>query len=111
MFGIVQEAVTNAGRHSGAENVWVEVNAADRALEVRVRDDGSGFGAEKPLGATEPGHIGLASMRERAELMGGELEIDTGPRGSTVIARVPVPEGVDVDGAPSRGTRDGSARD
>jgi two-component system NarL family sensor kinase len=55
-----------------------------------VSDDGSGFEGERPLGPNEPGHIGLATMRERAELIGGRLEIRTGEKGSTVIARVPL---------------------
>lgn len=90
LFGIAQEAVANAGRHSGAARVAVTVRTVDDEVELRVSDDGTGFDGKEPLGPNEPGHIGLATMRERAELIGGRLEIRTGPRGSTVIARVPV---------------------
>ncbi|MEA2353165.1 MAG: two-component system, NarL family, nitrate/nitrite sensor histidine kinase NarX, partial [Thermoleophilaceae bacterium] len=60
-------------------------------VELRVSDDGHGFGATDPLSTTDPGHIGLASMRERAELIGGRLEIETGDRGTKVLVRAPLP--------------------
>jgi signal transduction histidine kinase len=96
LFGIAQEAVANAGRHSRAENVSITVRTVDGEVELRVSDNGSGFDGEQPLGPNEPGHIGLATMRERAELIGGRLEIRTGPKGSTVIARVPVDKAVEA---------------
>jgi signal transduction histidine kinase len=43
---------------------------------------------------TDPSHIGLASMRERAALIGGRLEIETGERGTKIVVRAPMPEGV-----------------
>jgi two-component system NarL family sensor kinase len=91
LFGIAQEAVVNAGRHAQAKQVSITLRTVGDEVELRVSDDGSGFDdGEKPLGPNEPGHIGLATMRERAELVGGRLEIRTGPKGSTVIARVPI---------------------
>jgi signal transduction histidine kinase len=96
LFGIAQEAVANAGRHADAERVSITLRTVDGEVELRVSDDGNGFGQdEDPLGPNEPGHIGLATMRERAELIGGRLEIRTGPKGSTVIARVPVASALD----------------
>jgi signal transduction histidine kinase len=90
LFGIAQEAVINAGRHARANNVSITLRTVGDEVELRVSDDGNGFEeGEEPLGPNEPGHIGLATMRERAELVGGRLEIRTGPKGSTVIARVP----------------------
>ena len=91
MFGIAQEAVVNAGRHSGAESVSVSLRTVGSALELRVTDDGRGFGDADPLGAAEPGHLGLAMMRERAELLDGTLEIDTSDRGTRVLVLVPLP--------------------
>jgi signal transduction histidine kinase len=112
LFGIAQEAVVNAGRHSGARNVSIHLRTVDGEVELRVSDDGSGFEGEQPLGPNEPGHIGLASMRERAELIGGRLEIRTGEKGSTVIARVPLDRalsgGTTTGGDP---TTDGDGRD
>jgi signal transduction histidine kinase len=90
LFGIAQEAVINAGRHAGAKQVSITVRTVDDEVELRVSDDGSGFEGHTPLGPNEPGHLGLATMRERAELIGGRLEIRTGSNGSTVIARVPL---------------------
>jgi two-component system, NarL family, sensor kinase len=90
LFGIAQEAVINAGRHAEARNVSITVRTVDGDVELRVSDDGSGFEGQIPLGPNEPGHLGLATMRERAELIGGRLEIRTGPNGSTVLARVPL---------------------
>jgi signal transduction histidine kinase len=88
LFGVAQEAVANAGRHAGADTVTVSLHQHDGQVVMHVRDDGSGFGDIAPLGAHEVGHIGLASMRERAELIGGLLEIDSGPEGTDVGVRV-----------------------
>ena len=89
LFGIAQEAVANAGRHAGASSVTVSVRASDAIVELRVRDDGRGF-SEDPFTTDDPSHIGLATMRERAELAGGTLAIETGDSGTTVRVRVPV---------------------
>jgi signal transduction histidine kinase len=91
LFRITQEAVSNAGRHGAAETVKVSLSERNGRLELRVSDDGKGFGDVDPLGATEAGHIGLASMRERAELMRGTLQIDTGDGGTEVKVSVPHP--------------------
>jgi signal transduction histidine kinase len=99
LFGIAQEAVVNAGRHSGARKVSIHLRTVDGDVELRVSDDGSGFEGEQPLGPNEPGHIGLATMRERAELIGGRLEIRTSEKGSTVIARVPLARALNGSGA------------
>ncbi|MEA2410264.1 MAG: two-component system, NarL family, sensor kinase [Thermoleophilaceae bacterium] len=102
LFGIAQEAVVNAGRHSGAKNVSITLRTVDGEVELRVSDDGSGFDdGEQPLGPNEPGHIGLATMRERAELIGGRLEIRTGEKGSTIIARVPLERALNGAGSDS----------
>jgi signal transduction histidine kinase len=89
LFGIAQEAVSNAGRHAHALNVDVAVRQSADQIELRVHDDGRGFEHTNPFAPDDPGHIGLATMRERAALVDGVLEIDTGPGGTTVVARVP----------------------
>jgi signal transduction histidine kinase len=91
LFGIVQEAVVNAGRHSGAHAVSISLRSFDSTLELRVTDDGEGFEEGDPLGASEPGHLGLAMMRERAELLDGSLDIETSERGTRVLVLVPLP--------------------
>ena len=90
LFQIVQEAVANAGKHSGASHVSVTLQERGEQAELRVVDDGHGFGDFGPLVSEEPGHIGLASMRERAELLSGSLAIDSGGRGTVVTVRVPL---------------------
>ena len=71
LFRIAQEAVVNAGRHSGAKAVSVSLRTVDGDVELRVTDNGDGFADDDPLASREPGHLGLASMRERAELIDG----------------------------------------
>jgi signal transduction histidine kinase len=90
LFRISQEAVVNAGRHAGASAVSLSLRSLDGYAELRVTDDGKGFGDVDPLGSGEPGHLGLASMRERAELLDGELEIESSDRGTKVMVRAPL---------------------
>jgi signal transduction histidine kinase len=90
LFRIAQEAVVNAGRHAEAQAVSISLRTVGSQVELRVTDDGNGFDGTDPLGAGEPGHLGLASMRERAELMDGTLEIETSGRGTRVLVLAPV---------------------
>jgi signal transduction histidine kinase len=89
LFRITQEAVANAGKHAGASTVTVRLRCEDGRALLQVEDDGRGFGDVDPLGAVEPGHIGLASMRERAEMLGGELGIESTDRGTLVRVSAP----------------------
>jgi signal transduction histidine kinase len=91
LFRIAQEAVVNAGRHAAAEAVSLSLRTLDSTVELRVTDNGHGFGEADPLGDSEPGHLGLASMRERAELLDGTLDIETSRRGTRVLVRAPLP--------------------
>ena len=90
LFAITQEAVSNAGRHAEAKTVSISLRSVDGDVELRVMDDGHGFGDVDPLGPSEPGHLGLASIRERAELLDGELTIDSTERGAKLVVRVPL---------------------
>ena len=84
-YRIVQESFTNAASHSGARDVRVDVHLDGTCLEVCVSDDGSGDLRPRPDG------LGLTSMRERAEEIGGRLEVVAQPgRGTTRPARLPV---------------------
>jgi signal transduction histidine kinase len=91
LFRIAQEAVVNAGRHSGAEAVSVSLRTVNGDVELRVTDNGDGFADGDPLASSEPGHLGLASMRERAELLDGSLDIETSQKGTRVRVRAPLP--------------------
>jgi len=58
-----------------------------------VADDGHGFDGTTAVAASEPGHLGLQSMRERAEILDGKLEIESSDRGTRVLVRAPLSEG------------------
>jgi signal transduction histidine kinase len=84
VYRLVQEALTNAGRHARARRVDVRITRAHDGLQVVVADDGRGFDAAAP---TEG--FGVAGMRERAALMGGTLELGSSAAGTTVRAVLP----------------------
>jgi signal transduction histidine kinase len=88
LFQIAQEAVTNAGRHAEADHVTVSLRSRNGEIQLRVTDNGKGFG-DLWLPNDSPGHIGLSSMRERAEMVNGSLTIDSGGRGTVVTVRLP----------------------
>ena len=90
LFRIAQEAVVNAGRHSGATRVELSLRTLGRNVELRIADNGRGFNGTGPIASQEPGHLGLASMRERAELMDGTLEIESSERGTRVLVLAPL---------------------
>ena len=91
LFRIAQEAVLNAGRHSGADAVSISLRSVGREIELRITDNGHGFQGRDPFASSEPGHLGLASMRERAELLEGRLDIETSEKGTRVLVRAPLP--------------------
>ena len=90
LFRIAQEAVVNAGRHASASRVELSLRTLGAQVELRVADDGRGMDGNGVLARAEPGHLGLASMRERAELMDGVLEIESSDRGTRVLVRAPL---------------------
>jgi PAS domain S-box-containing protein len=85
-YRIAQECLSNAARHSSASRVRVEVGKHDGALRVRVSDDGEGFDP-----ASESAGFGLRGMRERVDLLDGELHVSSRPgAGTEITARLPV---------------------
>lgn len=88
-FRIAQEALTNVARHAGAKRVEVSLAARGADLELTVSDDGSGLdlAAARLRGADRPS-LGLVSMRERAALVGGRLEISRTEEGGTRVQAV-----------------------
>ncbi len=90
LFRIVQEAVVNAGRHAAADAVSINLRTTNSDVELRVTDNGHGFAVDDPRLSNDPGHLGLASMRERAEMLDGVLDIASSDRGTRVLVRVPV---------------------
>jgi len=95
VYRIVQEAVTNAATHAGVSEASVTLGLAGGMIVAEIRDEGCGFELRDPGAAPDEGHagVGLAGMRERAELVGGSLAVRTSPgKGTTVRAAVPQPE-------------------
>ena len=85
IYRVLQEALNNVSRHSGARDAWVRLKYTGNSLELEVEDHGSGFVAEKMQRG-----IGLVAMRERAEIIGGTLAIAPGPQGGTQV-RLKIP--------------------
>jgi signal transduction histidine kinase len=92
LFRIAQEAVVNSGRHSGADTVSISLRTVDSEVELRVTDNGNGFGEADPVSLAPPGHLGIASMRERAALLDGRLDIESSELGTRVLVRAPLPQ-------------------
>jgi signal transduction histidine kinase len=84
LFRITQEALTNVIKHSAAENAKVILNYPPEGVRLEVVDDGIGFLPETIRSSTRPSW-GLIGMRERANLLGGSLEINSVPRSGTRI--------------------------
>jgi signal transduction histidine kinase len=87
VYRVVQEALTNVARHSGSPRAAVGVLEVEGEVRVFVEDEGRGF---DPQGVG-PGHQGLWGMRERVELSGGRLVVESAPgEGTRVQARLPL---------------------
>ena len=91
-FRILQESVTNVGRHARATAIDVRLTADEGMLRLTVADDGIGFDAAAALdAASKGGSLGLLSMRERAHLAGGRFSITSAPgRGTVLAADLPI---------------------
>lgn len=86
IYRILQEAMNNAAKHSGADRVRVELNDMGKQIEFAIVDNGSGFNKEKMLTLTDAERgLGLASIKKRVELSEGELDLQTGPATGTAI--------------------------
>ena len=88
IYRLVQEALNNAVRHSGARNAKVVVERLANSIVVRVTDDGRGFDPGRSRG------MGILGMEERVKRLGGTLRVESQPgKGATVIADLPIPVG------------------
>ena len=91
VYLICQEGLRNAFAHARARHVSVRVRINEAGVEAVVQDDGRGFDVSGVVRNPEPGHHGLAGMRERAESLGGAFELTSVPGGGTrAVARMPV---------------------
>jgi two-component system sensor histidine kinase UhpB len=92
LFRIVQEAVSNIVRHAGAGSVTIVLGVSDDLVHLRIQDDGRGFDpGHASRDAVELQRLGLLGIRERAELLGGQFQIESGPeKGTILVVTIPV---------------------
>ncbi|HBY94911.1 MAG TPA: hypothetical protein DEP84_13305 [Chloroflexi bacterium] len=92
LYRIAQEALTNVIKHSRAQRTEIILTATLQEIRLTITDDGQGFNlADCQLEADDRNHFGLISMRERAEALGGRLQIDSHPRyGTKVTVTLPL---------------------
>jgi PAS domain S-box-containing protein len=88
LYRIVQEALTNVARQSGAKAVRIKFARLATALEVAIADDGCGFDAKAV--AVSSHRLGIQSMRERAAMLGGTVSFASQRRGTKILVRVPL---------------------
>jgi two-component system sensor histidine kinase DegS len=92
LFRVIQEALANVARHAGAERVKIELQQDNSCVSASIADDGRGFDLDQALiQSRQGGHLGLWSMRERVEQLGGQFELRSTPgQGTTVMIKVPI---------------------
>ena len=91
LFRLIQEALNNVRKHAHANKVEVTLEIKPKMIISGVKDDGTGFDLRQAMAANNGDSFGLISMKERAELLGGHLDIKTAPgRGTEVIFKIPV---------------------
>jgi signal transduction histidine kinase len=87
LLQIAREALSNVERHAHAAVARVSLRLDDAQMRMELADDGIGFDTE----ATTPGgHLGLLNMQDRASRLGGTLDVESSPSGTTIIVRVPL---------------------
>jgi signal transduction histidine kinase len=92
LYRIAQEGLTNIIRHSKASHLKLCLRPANEGIMLSIEDDGIGFDPAKTSPGNGQRHLGLIGMRERAEILGGTLEVYTAPgRGTTMEVYVPLP--------------------
>jgi signal transduction histidine kinase len=95
VYRIVQEALTNVVRHSGAKEILIRLETSDSELHLQIDDNGSGFAQTS---SDRAGGLGLKIMRYRAQMLGGDLVIEsTGDGGTSVRCSCPLDFTVEVE--------------
>jgi PAS domain S-box-containing protein len=91
-FRVAQESLTNVARHSQARNVSIGLSRDEGHLHLAIEDDGTGFDVPRALeGGVAGGHLGLVGMRERVQIVGGTLRIDSrAGEGTRICVSFPV---------------------
>ncbi|MBW7882064.1 MAG: HAMP domain-containing protein [Caldilineaceae bacterium] len=88
LYRIVQEAMTNAARHGKAKSIGVLISRRNSAVQTIIEDNGTGFNVDEVR--RRQSSVGIFGMSERADLLGGKLDIESGPSGTTVYAEIPL---------------------
>jgi two-component system NarL family sensor kinase len=89
VFRIVQEALTNVARHSAATAISICFARSATGLETTVADNGCGFEVDAET-VNSKTHVGLQSMRERAAILGGIVDVRSGATGTTILVHIPL---------------------
>jgi len=91
IYRVVQEALTNIRKHANAAEASVKLHYGDEAVSVAISDNGKGFELDQANNSIPLGHIGLAGMKERAEMMGGNLSVSSRVgNGTLVVLSIPL---------------------
>jgi two-component system NarL family sensor kinase len=88
ILSLARELLVNAAKHAGAGHVVASVRRDGPRVVLVVADDGSGMAEDRPAAALGEGHVGLASIRERVEAVGGRLALAGGPGDGTRVTIV-----------------------
>jgi PAS domain S-box-containing protein len=88
-YRIIQEALQNAGRHAEATRAVVTIESSGRDIRIAVKDDGKGFQVPPETELMKGGKLGLMGMKERAQLLGGDLALQSSAAGTEVVLHVP----------------------
>jgi signal transduction histidine kinase len=87
---VAQEALTNVARHARATQVKMSISRISGAIRMEISDNGRSFPVEKIVSALNPKRLGLVGMKERVEMVGGNLTIESvRGKGTTVRAEIP----------------------
>jgi len=84
LFRVAQESLTNIMRHSGSQTALIRLERDDEQVRLEIQDAGRGIASAAKTG------VGMAGMRERLRLVGGSLDIESDPEGTTVLATIPL---------------------
>ncbi len=91
LYRVAQEALTNVARHAQASRVEVNIQKLPEGIRMEIKDDGISFKVERVLYGNGGKRLGLLGMRERLEMVGGHLDIESAPgKGTTITAQIPL---------------------
>jgi len=91
LYRVAQESLTNIARHAQASRADVKIQKLDGAVCMKIKDNGKGFQTGRVLHAKKNKRLGLLGMRERLEMVGGNITIESAPgKGTTILAQIPL---------------------